>query len=911
VVVLAAVSVLLGAASTAYYRYLVSRVWLALRGEVPWNVLAFLDNAHRGGLLRLAGGTYEFRYLQLQERLAERFTQEAPVDPVMEQAVFRRREMLLEKAFERADVRALVESGTVRELEKDIGAQIVGNLKGIVAAAATARERFVESKARYATQVSGPWPARLGPYYGIGAAILVGSTILGIAEASAPWSAWLILSAGGVVALPVVLGSWLLAAKILMGYVAPITVDTGDKRAAARISRLQVMVEAEAAVRRWGNAITTSATLAGLLLVSFSLTKLVNLIAPGFFASVDWKWLAAIGAGATVLGALWLWSLPRRARLVALRSDDPTMWRPDNDKSNAAAREDAERAHDEWIDAMVETGVLPLVGARVAVLAKPSFETTLPELAVKKLGEITESAQFVPTATSEKLKWSLTAMSSGAIGLCGTRGIGKSTVLRMFGDRGFGADPKDLTLVIPAPTSYNSRDFLVHLFIQVCELVLPPKSVAVTTPFKHRKGALAFVSLLGVAVVAGSLLWPTLVEVARWGVINVRTLVACAGVVLAVTPLLLWAGAYARTRWIGRKRDLDMDEIARRHLVGLRYLETRTHTTTGSLKPPFGAELGGSRAKQQAAQAKTYPELVSDFRKFLDALSLRRRKLGARVVICIDELDKIAGVDEAERFINDLKTIFGIEGCFFLVAVSEDALTSFARRALSVRTTFDSAFDNVIRVGRLSIADTRRLLVHRVLRLPEPFVWLCHALSGGLPRDLNRIVRLMYELKTRDKVDQLDQLALSLVTQDLHAVTEGLLMRISGRADVATGQLQRWLAGAKRVPLTSADLMRHHAKAPSFKGHAEPEFDEIRLFRQQYAAYLVYVATLLRAFCELTGETIDALDERDDDTDHPMQQLAEVRECLSADPVVATTLLEACHAALPVLALREADEFSD
>jgi hypothetical protein len=45
-----------------------------------------------------------------------------------------------------------------------------------------------------------------------------------------------------------------------------------------------------------------------------------------------------------------------------------------------------------------------------------------------------------------------------------------------------------------------------------------------------------------------------------------------------------------------------------------------------------------------------------------------------RVVIGIDEVDKIRDSDRAEAFLNDVKAIFGVPGCLYLVSLSEDAM---------------------------------------------------------------------------------------------------------------------------------------------------------------------------------------------------------------------------------------------
>ncbi|GIJ44923.1 hypothetical protein Val02_18090 [Virgisporangium aliadipatigenens] len=50
----------------------VVRLWLALRWGLPWRLLAFLDDAHRRGVLRRSGASYRFRHAEIQEYLAGR-----------------------------------------------------------------------------------------------------------------------------------------------------------------------------------------------------------------------------------------------------------------------------------------------------------------------------------------------------------------------------------------------------------------------------------------------------------------------------------------------------------------------------------------------------------------------------------------------------------------------------------------------------------------------------------------------------------------------------------------------------------------------------------------------------------------------------------------------------------------------
>lgn len=58
--------------SLRWWWFTVARAWLALRGRLPWQLMAFLDDAHRLGVLRQSGARYQFRHSILHDRLATR-----------------------------------------------------------------------------------------------------------------------------------------------------------------------------------------------------------------------------------------------------------------------------------------------------------------------------------------------------------------------------------------------------------------------------------------------------------------------------------------------------------------------------------------------------------------------------------------------------------------------------------------------------------------------------------------------------------------------------------------------------------------------------------------------------------------------------------------------------------------------
>ncbi|MEV8098379.1 helix-turn-helix domain-containing protein [Kitasatospora sp. NPDC085879] len=59
---------------TAWGQWVVlSRIWLPLTGRLPWNTVAFLNDAYHRGVLRQTGAVYQFRHVRLQHHLGRSF----------------------------------------------------------------------------------------------------------------------------------------------------------------------------------------------------------------------------------------------------------------------------------------------------------------------------------------------------------------------------------------------------------------------------------------------------------------------------------------------------------------------------------------------------------------------------------------------------------------------------------------------------------------------------------------------------------------------------------------------------------------------------------------------------------------------------------------------------------------------
>jgi hypothetical protein len=60
---------------TAWPTYVLTRIWLRFRRMLPWDLIDFLEDAHRRGVLRQVGAVYQFRHIELQHQVATHYRQ--------------------------------------------------------------------------------------------------------------------------------------------------------------------------------------------------------------------------------------------------------------------------------------------------------------------------------------------------------------------------------------------------------------------------------------------------------------------------------------------------------------------------------------------------------------------------------------------------------------------------------------------------------------------------------------------------------------------------------------------------------------------------------------------------------------------------------------------------------------------
>jgi GTPase SAR1 family protein len=835
-------------------RYAAARAWLAVRDELPWRLSEFRHAARRAGLLRRSGAVWLFRHRSVRD-LVGRTTSLVLDRPIAEA----REEILAELLLLPESVALLgppdmdtadqtLRRQKVEDTILELGRLVLDIEVELVNSSGEEQFRRYQDAHRRLIDAAGVRPRAWFCRFGWGAAIV--ATVIAAVG----------LTLGNLVPRDIRLLAFL-TLLACAGW--------------AWISSLPVIRQRWRPVRP-ASLWTIAGVTTGFLFMS--------LFVPDLRAE---SWPRNTGVMAVLAAApcivLWLSTRAARDTYRDLSSDEPLRW---VETSPALQRQvdAAQLARTEWLRAVARFGIMPLLRSRLRE-GLDRLALVLPELVTTRLGGVSRSDQLVDDRAADEVNWVLEHLDSASVGISGTRGAGKSTLLQRFCTDAFRKNDRDLLVLVHAPTTYDRREFLVHLFSETCaRLIGRPTGDELAPPHRRRIAALlpAIGLTLGLSLVIGGRFGPSLAAlVSSWRAGPTQPVVI-GGAILAAGSVVWVAWRSRRSRRQARSAS-EVELAAEAQLRLLRYQSVVAQKTAGKVGLPGGLELSGEGSVQRTEYLRTYPELVAQFRELLGKAAYERRRAERRVVVGVDELDKMASPAEAEKFINDLKVIFGISGCFFVVAVSEEALAAFDRRALGIRTTFDSAFDRIVSVAPLTVEQAGELLKLRGVVLPDPFLWLAHTLAGGRPRELLRTVMTLTTESTLLGARALGDLAERLIRLDVAGILSAQLRHAegsgAGRTEVVEWIVEAIEAEARELggPLSSA-LESLIQRAPSVPGET-PAADVVAVTR----TYLYHAATLLRVFREEPQQHIPTLDSIPETVD----LLADARSRIAVQPLVA------------------------
>ncbi|NYT96408.1 P-loop NTPase fold protein [Salinispora sp. H7-4] len=443
-------------------------------------------------------------------------------------------------------------------------------------------------------------------------------------------------------------------------------------------------------------------------------------------------------------------------------------------------------------------GLLPHVRIAINIWTERHSPDVLLFDEAPALGARAGSGYYIDRVERERISTLIRELGVSAVAVSGPRGAGKSTLLHAIAAD---ADARgDSCLSLEAPATYEARDFVIALHRQLCVHVTLRVSAVRDSRWRRAMNRL-ITALQGIGLLTAGYL-----AALQW---EVTAAELPQHLTDSHPPINAWqAGAFiaalvVSTIWIGALRPpqglpgaADLLQRAAHDEQKLRFLQSVSTEHSAGLKAKIGFELGRKHTRQLLEHAASLPDLVRSYQQFANMfVTWWRHHAGTdkNLIIVIDELDRVTDAEAAERFINDIKGIFGINHCTYLLTVSEDALAQFERRMIGIRPVIDSTFDEVVRLPVLQIDQSQDLLARRLVGVPTAFIALCHCLSGGIPRDLIRSARALIDSRRSLHEDHLTPLAHELVHQEIQRLKSGLISRVHTelKGSAAVRHLQR------------------------------------------------------------------------------------------------------------------------
>src|SRR6266851_565926 len=511
----------------------------------------------------------------------------------------------------------------------------------------------------------------------------------------------------------------------------------------------------------------------------------------------------------------------------------------------------------------------------------------------------------VSSKTYVELSTFIEEHSTSAIGVAGQRGIGKSTLMEQLR-----FDPRlnCIGVRIPAPRHYEPAALvrLIHRAV-ASEVLWPGIAWRPPRPRRFRNSAVAWAlrSLLIIgAVVLWVYLWFKDAETSgysdfrgfRVGGTTIFLLVV-GGTLLSVVASALWRLLVQLVSQVGPSSFQSSPVAA----LASRELERLDYSADVQSKTSMGWKLGivtatGEDQVSLTERLSTDADMVGSLSWFLREL---RARTGKRIVVCIDELDKIDKSDDVVSMINGIKDLFHIPGVHVVVSVSTDAMHSFAARGVLVRDVFDSAFDTVVQVRRMNAQESRELLWRRATNFSVPAMMFCHVWSGGHPRDLIRAARACVTLRAEaQETLRLAQVVDAVVLQEIIDLLEAAAGKIYDRETrvesdepaLGTGTAEQSGQDQVRDILTLQELLfeaigpLHERIRPLLAQGSLPAIDDLSGESSTLIRVLNPYMRFAACISEFFGNELTGTQWRSEVTAEMVQMLAQAQIALSRHP---------------------------
>jgi len=483
------------------------------------------------------------------------------------------------------------------------------------------------------------------------------------------------------------------------------------------------------------------------------------------------------------------------------------------EKENESGRENLESKKNIYIDRLKNKLENKIITPEIILicnkLKEDSYSNKFDLISINSLSSDYSSKYEVLTKNKNDLTNLLEKVQSGTIGISGPRGIGKSLMLKTFysSTERVINNKKVLPIISSAPLRYETREFTTHLFSKVIDEYLmkeegrPIDNSRLMKPRTSDRSIDLWISrisrlsiLIGMILISINILLAIInpkiedtkqnieqVKIKEYTLSNLDFYNQFKFGIYGI--ILLTAAFYAQFDIIARRRKIREYELEKEYdyygkrenskaynwKEKLKYQMSYTSGWSGAIKSSIGLEAGINSSISMAENQLSLPEIVEGFKSFINEIQDEYK-----VVIAIDELDKIHNATDLNLFLNEIKALFEVENCIFLITISEEASNSFINREISTKNVLDSSFDEIIKLDYLDFDQTKELIQKRVLGLPIPFITFIYLYSGGLPREIIRLLRCVTSYVSQNETIDLESIIENICVSDIKSKIHSL-----------------------------------------------------------------------------------------------------------------------------------------
>jgi hypothetical protein len=129
----------------------------------------------------------------------------------------------------------------------------------------------------------------------------------------------------------------------------------------------------------------------------------------------------------------------------------------------------------DWCSVALRDSVVPELRRLINAQLPKEFATTLNVGAIPGLRRVDDVSYTVITRSTRRFLGAVRRIhGSGTIGLAGARGSGKTSMIQRYisGLHATEAEPTPMSVFVSCPVHYDARDFMLHLYAELCRTVL-------------------------------------------------------------------------------------------------------------------------------------------------------------------------------------------------------------------------------------------------------------------------------------------------------------------------------------------------------------------------------------------------------------------------------------------------------